>query len=118
MINKKDLDEVTNDSILNIIFMNKVNAISSLSKLDKQNIAHLIETRNKSYRDIQNAIENVPPCFSITRENIREKVDKHVNSIQELQYYFNEKFYKTGFIDGYKFLLEILKSEGDENTNE
>ena len=103
-----NIENLVTDSFLSIIYNNKFNLISQKIRLNSS--AGLKQENN--YTNILYAIENVPPCFNSTRKNIKAKVDTYIDYSKELDYYKNEEFYKSGFIDGYKFLLEL---EDEEN---
>ena len=111
---RMDLDNILNDSFLNIVYNNKFKSILEYSISNPK----VVEKHNINYINILYAIDNVPPCFNSTRKNLKDKVDAYINFSEELDYYKNEKFYKTGFIDGYKFLLELQKQERNDKTNE
>lgn len=111
---KIDLDAILDDSFLNIIYNNKFKSILKHSVTNPK----INEKYHSNYLNILLAINNVPPCFTSTRKYIKEQVDTFVKFTKELDYYKNENFYKTGFIDGYKFLLELQKQERNDKTNE
>ena len=108
------LNNLSNDEFLNIIYNNKFKSIY------KKNIynSEIKQKQNNKYLDILFAIDNIPPCFNSTRKNIKNRVDDYMRSIKELDYYKNQIFYKTGFSDGYTFLLELQKQERNDRTNE
>ena len=114
ILKKTDLDNVISDSFFNIIYNCK---FKSMLKHSISN-SKIIEKKHSNYINILYAIDNVPPCFNATRKYIKERVDEDVSFIDELDYYKNKDFYKTGFIDGYKFFLELQNQERNDKANE
>ena len=109
-----DLDKIITDKFLNIIYNYRFRSIYKKLLYETK----INEKQKNNYIAILYAIDNVPPCFTSTRKNIKEKVDTYVKSVKELDYYKNINFYKSGFEDGYKFVLELQKQEGMDKTNE
>ena len=58
-----------------------------------------------NYEDILNAIDNIPPCFEETKENIIKTIENYLEKDKALQSYDNERFYKVGFIDAIRLML-------------
>ena len=98
-------------SISDIIYSHKFLSISNMAISNTT----LLKKQEENYLNILLAIENIPPCFTSTKNNIKDKVDKYIKSIDEIDYYKNEKFYKAGFNDGYNYLLELEKQERIDN---
>ena len=115
MSKKNFFNETLNESIINIAYNSKY---YSILKDPVFNFDILIEMQNNNYINILNAIENIPDCFTSTSNNIKNMVDMYIKSIDKVDYYKNENFYKTGFLDGYKFSQELQKQKKEENTNE
>lgn len=107
-------NNILNDSLLNFIYNNKFKKLYHQSIINSK----IKKNENDNYINILYAIENVPPCFNSTRKYIKMQIDNYISYIEELDYYKNEQFYKSGFIDGYKFLLELQKQERNKKTNE
>ena len=106
-----DLNDIINDKFLNILYNNK---FKSIYKEFVYNTSIYAKQKN-NYISILYAIDNIPPCFNSTRKNIKNRVDDYRRTIKEFDYYKNISFYKAGFMDGYKFLLELQKQERNEN---
>ena len=102
-----NIDDLITDSFLSIIYNKKFNLILQRISLNSSPGMN----QKTYYTNILYAIENVPPCFNSTRKNIKEKIDNYIDYSKELDYYKNEEFYKAGFVDGYRFLLELQKEE-------
>lgn len=84
----------------------------------QKDLSELIKTEKNNYDNILTAIDNVPPCFRETRQNIKEKVDQYIKDTADVDFYFYEKFYTCGFIDGYNFALKTFCSGRNDHTNE
>lgn len=117
MIQKDNLNKYISDYILSIVYKEKFKTIISSNTQDKAFLS-LTEQKDKYYKDILTAIDNIPPCFFYTRQYITESVEQHIKSLSDTNNYLNEKFYKTGFIDGCNFLLELFINERNDSTNE
>lgn len=109
-----DFNKLIENHFLNIIYNNKYKTILKAS----MNNQKLIEKKHNNYISILYAIDNIPPCFNSTRKNIKTQVDNYISINKKLDYYRDFEFYKSGFIDGYKFLSELQKQEGKDETNE
>ena len=114
MLYKMELHNFINDNILTNIYNSKFKSVYK----DYKHNTQISDKQKDRYIDILYAIDNVPPCFNCTRKNIKTKVDAYVKSIKETDYYKNEYFYKSGFKDGFNFLLELQKQERNDKTNE
>lgn len=107
MIQKDNLNKYISDYILSIVYKEKVKTILDSNTQDKAFLI-LSEQKDKSYKEILTAIDNIPPYFSCTRQYITESVEQHIKSLSDIDNYLYEEFYKTGFIDGCNFLLELF----------
>ena len=100
-----------NKTISNLIYSHKFISLNNIQLNNKV----LIQKQEENYLNLMIALENIPPCFSSTKKNIKQKLDTYIKFIDELDYYKNEKFYCTGFNDGYNYLMELLNQEGNDN---
>ena len=68
--------------------------------------------KKRKHNDIwhfQEIIKNLPPYFKSCRENILKALEEYTNREKVLQVLNNENFYKVGFCDGIKLMLDINK---------
>lgn len=104
-----ELTRLINDSILDSIFKEKEESLYHQNKYDKEKIKEIYLENPISYENLLIAIKNLPPHFNNTRENIIEKLEQYLERENSLSAYDNERFYKKGFCDGVKMMLEVLK---------
>jgi hypothetical protein len=104
-----ELTSLINDSILDSIFKEKEESLYHQNKYDKEKIKEIYLENPISYENLLIAIKNLPPHFNNTRENIIEKLEQYLERENSLSAYDNERFYKKGFCDGVKMMLEVLK---------
>ena len=104
-----ELTSLINDSILDSIFKEKEESLYYQNKYDKEKIKEIYLENPTSYENLLIAIKNLTPHFNNTRENIIEKLEQYLERENSLSAYDNERFYKKGFSDGVKMMLEVLK---------
>lgn len=104
----KDLEKYVNDSILDSIYKEREDFIFELNNEEKMEIAKIKERYPIDYEQLITCINNIPPHFKNIRENILKSLD--IFSMREnlLSAYNNEKFYKIGFCDGIRTIIENL----------
>lgn len=106
-INIKDIEQYINDSTLDSLYNEKEESIYKISYKDKKEIKEIEKKYSINYDRLLLSIKNVPPHFNNVRETIIQNLESYVNRKDLISTYENEKFYKTGFIDGVKLILEI-----------
>lgn len=74
----------------------------------KKKLKKYIWKTNKLWKFI-NCNKKLATTFNNTRENIIEKLEQYLERENSLSAYDNERFYKKGFSDGVKMMLEVLK---------
>lgn len=74
-------------------------------------IDNLTQLKELKYRDVLNSIDNIPPCFSETRTNIKKQFDLYIESSDNLTHYFGNIGYNIGFIDGYNYFQKNFNTK-------
>lgn len=114
MVTFEQLQCFVNDSILNEWFIHRENELASVTMEDKANIKDLLRERKKNYHNILVAINNVPNGFTETRKMLKESMDTYVETLNCVNGYNNEKYYKCGFCDGIKLFLECSEQKKEK----
>ena len=114
MVKIRDLENILSDNLLNDIYEQRCEKISTITKEDGKNIKDLLEDKNKAYEFIDIAINNVPNAFVETRKMIKESVEGYLNVLNLIVSYENEKFYKCGFCDGIS--VKSIKNDKEKNN--
>ncbi len=107
-LKKSDLLDM---SIIELIYKEREDTLYKYNSQDKENINKITDKNTVSYDDLITAIKNLPPHFGNTREFILERLEKFLEEQNSLCAYDNRKFYKNGFCDGARMMLEILENK-------
>lgn len=115
MITKNDIENYIDDSILDTIFREREEELfcTTKSKEDTQ-INEIKKEYTTDYQKLMLIIKNLPPHFHNIRENIVKALEDYRIREDLLAAYDNEKFYKIGFCDGIKLMLESLKNNNSK----
>ena len=109
MITIQDLSSIIDNNILEDLFIQRYELISSLSIKDKENLKPCYDKRAQTREKLNISIDNLPDCLKEAKEQIKENIENHIETSREADAYFEEKLYKAGVIDGINL---ILKSRG------
>lgn len=107
-MNIKDIEKYTNDTMLNTIYKEREDTISEINEVDKEEISKIKEKYPVDYGKLLEYINNIPPYFRNIREEILNAVDIYLMRENLLSAHENEKFYKIGFCDGIRTIIENL----------
>lgn len=105
----KDIEKYIDDDIVNTIYREREDTISGINEEDKGEIAKIKEKYPVDYEKLLDYINNLPPYFKNIRETILNAIDIYSMRENLLSAYENEKFYKIGFCDGIRTIIENLK---------
>lgn len=106
-----EIKDFIDSSMLELIYRKREDDLYQHDQYDNEKIKEITKDNPITYEKLLVAIKNLPPHFNNTRELILEKLENYVERENCLIAYDNEKFYKNGFCDGAKMILEILKRE-------
>lgn len=104
MITLKSIESYITDDILNELFLERENKIHDIEDIEEQK--KILKKDRECNEKLKRALNNLPDCFEETSKGIRKSVEEKVQSQNEILAFFYEKFYKVGFCDGMKFILE------------
>lgn len=107
----KEINDLINKSMLDLIYKERKETLYQHNKYDDNKIKEITIQNPITYKDLITAIKNLPPHFNNTREYILERLEGYLTRENSIVAFDNEKFYKVGFCDGAKMILEILKQE-------
>lgn len=111
MSKKVEITDFIDNLLLDTIYRGRKDSLYEYTKIDNENIKEITKNLPITYEDLLVAIKNLPPHFNNTREFILERLEGYMERQNSLIAYDNEKFYKRGFCDGIKIMLEALKDE-------
>lgn len=100
---KKFLDE--NEEIINEIYYSREDKIAEKVKTNVEYNKELDEKSNK----FEMALDNLPPYFVNTKALILATFEEYIETTNYMNSYLNEAYYKNGFIDGVKLIIELMK---------
>ena len=105
MVKINDLTSILDDDLLDIIYEERCEKLSTITILDRKNINSLLENRKKAYEDINIAINNIPNAFVETQKMIKNSIENYLEILNAIGSHESEKFYKCGFCDGINIKL-------------
>lgn len=96
-------------NILDMLFLQREDEIYQITETERE----LSLKKSKDYSKIYTAINNIPNAFIETRKEIEKSIEIYLNTLGLVQANENEKFYKTGFSDAVRLIMDCLC----KNTN-
>ena len=111
MLKIKDIEKYIDDSLLESIFREREDELYVELKNEDEDIIEIKQKYDVDYEKLINKIKNLPPHFNNTREEIIKSLDKYIMRENLIRAYDNEKFYKAGFCDGIRIIIEKIKNK-------
>lgn len=111
MLKIKDIEKYIDDEILNSIFVEREEELYAERENESEDIIAIKEKYDMDYEKLINKIKNLPPHFNNTREGIIKALDEYMIRENLIMVHYNEKFYKAGFCDGIRVILENFKNK-------
>ena len=111
MLKIKDIEKYIDDDIINIIFREREEEL--YSRKENQYDAEVIGIKEDypvDYDKLLVTINNLSPHFNNTREGIIAVLESYLTRENLIMAHDNEKFYKIGFCDGIRIILENIKN--------
>ena len=103
--------ELLSDDIVSELFHEREDKIYNRTIEEKKQLKQLLNKNNEDYENILIAINNVPKAFIETRELLKQNIDTEIETLNRINGYDNEKFYKIGFCDGINLIIDCLKNK-------
>lgn len=111
MLKIKDIEKYIDDEMINIIFREREEELYSRKvKIDDAEIRNIKEDYPVDYDKLLETINSLPPHFNNTKEGIIETLESYLTRENLIMAHDNEKFYKIGFCDGIRTILENIKN--------
>lgn len=111
MLKKDNIRNYVDNEMLESICMEREGSIYTYSQIDIKELEKIYAEYSIDYDRLLSAVNNLPPHFGNIRENIVKKLACYSDREKAIGIYENRKFYKTGFCDGAKMMLEILNNK-------
>lgn len=109
MLKIEDIEQYIEDTMLDTIFREREEELYRKNEKEDLEIAKIKEKYTVDYEKLLVAIKNLPPHFYNTREGIIEALQSYLTRENLIMAHDNEKFYKAGFCDGIRIILENIK---------
>ncbi|MDE5830432.1 MAG: hypothetical protein K2H53_01775 [Clostridia bacterium] len=109
MVKLSNIEEHIDDEILDSIFREREENLNTRTEEDKKEIMNISKKYPTNYEEILSIINNFPE--DIEKEKVLNKFDDYCMKENLITAYENEKFYKIGFCDGIRTVLENLKKK-------
>lgn len=97
---------MNNERILDELYKEREDEISSLEENDKKNLEDLLLERKHSDEQLEIAVCNIPKGFTEIINNLRSKIEDKLEIESNIDGYFCEKAYKRGFSDAINLIME------------
>lgn len=102
--------EENENNILYIIYYERDNELCCLNADKKEENKEILKENENNAKDLEIALNNLPDCFEEVSKNIKECVEKKIESERELTGCFTKKYYEAGFSDAVKLILnEVMQ---------
>lgn len=98
MITIKDIQEYTEDTMVETIFRQREDELYNTKEKDNEEIKKITKNYPVDYERLIVMIKNLPPHFNNTRENILKAFDNYCMRENLIMALNNEKFYKARFL--------------------
>ena len=112
MIKIEEIKSYINEDMLDTAFNDREEKIYNID-INNKELEKIKKDNTMTYDRFQEIIKNLPPHFQNCREAILESFEKYANRQNLIQSFDNEKFYKVGFCDGVKMILDITKKKSN-----
>ena len=106
----KDIKKYLDDDILEQIFIKRELDLYNQAETTDKNISKIKEEYPIDMERLLLAVKNLPPHFHNCRELIMERLKQYEKRQSAISAYNNEKFYKVGFCDGIRTIIESLEN--------
>lgn len=104
---KKDL--MLDESILSDLRWLKEEEMEKLTKKEKHELKSLYNDMREKEHLLYKEIDSVPKMKA--RNNIKEAIDAYLEDIEDINSYFQGKYFKEGVIYGINIILETYKAK-------
>ena len=109
MINIEEIKNYISEDALDSLFKAREEELFSRKEVSKQ-IEEIKKEKTMSYTNFEQIIINLPPHFRHCREEILNALGEYADREGLIQSFDNERFYKIGFCDGIKMMLDVNKN--------
>lgn len=109
----EELEKYISDDIMDELFSGRCEALYDLSYMRKdEQYQKLVAKYPTSSSAVCELIESLPADVADKKKKILAVLDYYIDGLNNIGSYENELFYKAGFCDGIRIMLERAKSGG------
>lgn len=109
MVRLSNIEKHIDEDMIDSIFREREEKLSTRTEEDKKEIMKISKKYPTKYEEILSIINNLPE--NIEKEDMLKKFDDYCMKENLIAAYENEKFYKIGFCDGIRTVIENLKNK-------
>lgn len=113
MVTVEDLSSIIENDVLHELYTARDLTLADLTESDKKNLEELNKKEQAEYKNLLDILKNISEISEKLLQDIKSKIENHVDNNLQLSAYFDEKLYKCGVIDGINLILE---SRGIKNV--
>jgi hypothetical protein len=92
--------------IIDKLYENREDELYVLKEKEKIELEKLLLERKNKNEELEIAINNIPECFTETIYDLKNKIEEKLEIEHNIDGYYNEKAYKTGFSDAINLIME------------
>lgn len=106
MFKMEEVKKYIDDDMLELIFREREEEIYQEKNKENIDVKKIKENNKTNYEQLLKIIKEIPKEFKEIQEKIIEALGKYVARENLIMAYDNEKFYKIGFCDGIRTIIE------------
>lgn len=110
MFKMKEVKKYVNDDMLELIFREREEEIYKEKKKEDIDVKKIKENCKTDYEQLLKTIKDTPEEFREIQEKIIKALEKYIMRENLIMACDNEKFYKVGFCDGIRIIIENTKN--------
>lgn len=114
MLKIEDIKQYIDDTMLDTIFRERKEELDKEMERENLEFTNIKKEYSIDYEKLLIAIKNLPPHFHNTREGIIKALENYSRRENLIIANNNEKFYKVGFCDGIRTILESIKKDNSK----
>jgi len=95
------------ENMIDEIFISREDKLANMQK----NEFKRLEKLNQKKESVINSLENIPETFKKTKSHILATFIEYTESANEINACTNEEYYKKGFKDGIRLIIESITKD-------
>lgn len=110
MFKMEEAKKYINDDMLELIFREREEEIYQEKEKEDIDVKKIKKNHKTDYEQLLKIIKGTPKEFKEIQEKIIKTLEKYLMRENLIMAYDNEKFYKIGFCDGIRIIIENIEN--------